>query len=110
LSLFNNYFDNIFETSDKNLTKLFSNSELNLFKNNKDYIDFFINEYCKIIKKKHQLEYKKSDKKLNNFINEESSNIKIIWGDCLKTLQMMDSESIHLMVTSPPYYNEQNLH
>ena len=39
------------------------------------------------------------------FIDSKETNAKIIWGDCLNALRKMDSESIHLMVTSPPYYN-----
>ena len=44
-------------------------------------------------------------KKLEKFLKEEDSNLKIIWGDCLNTLKKMNSESVQLMVTSPPYYN-----
>ena len=112
--MFKNYFDNIIETSESYLRKEFSETEyttlLSKLKkyNHKDpteYIYSFNKEYSELVKKKYQKEYKDSDKKFNSFINSKSSNVKIVWGDCLRALKKMDSESIHCMVTSPPYYN-----
>ena len=112
--MFNNYFDEIFRTSEKYLKEIFTEAESKKltkslegkkFKTTQEYVDFFEETYTDLIKKKHQSEYKEADKDFNKFINDDKSNLKVIWGDCLNALKKMDSESIHLMVTSPPYYN-----
>ena len=112
--MFNNYFDEIFRTSEKYLKEVFTEAESKKltkslegkkFKTTQEYVDFFEETYTDLIKKKHQSEYKEADKDFNKFLNEDKSNLKVIWGDCLNALKKMDSESIHLMVTSPPYYN-----
>lgn len=109
-----NYFDNIIETSESYLRKEFSETEYKTLlsklkkynhKEPAEYVHSFNKEYLELVKNKYQKEYKDADKKFNNFINSKSSNIKIVWGDCLNALKKMDSESIHCMVTSPPYYN-----
>lgn len=95
------------------LNKIIDNDKLLQLKNNlskgkpEKYseVEYFIQEYNKIIKLIHQNQYQNSDRKLNKFINSSKSNVKVIWGDCLTALKKMDSESMHLMVTSPPYYN-----
>ena len=111
--MFKNYIDKIIKTSDSYLKKVFSEKEYKKFieelkeakfKSNQEYVNYFNNLYTNFIKTKYQSEYE-SDSKLNSFINEKKSNLKIIWGDCLNVLKKMDSESIQLMVTSPPYYN-----
>jgi DNA modification methylase len=96
------------------LDKLLTIEELNdlqkkLSKNNdniqgNDAIKFFSDEYLSILKKRHQSEYSEYDPNLNKFLNN-GNKLKIIWGDCLQALKKMQSESIHLMITSPPYYN-----
>lgn len=112
--MFNNYFDEIFKTSEKYLKEIFTEAENKKlikslegkkFKTTQEYVDFFEENYTDLIKKKHQSEYKEADKDFNKFINDDKSNLKVIWGDCLNALKKMDSESIQLMVTSPPYYN-----
>ena len=112
--MFNNYFDEIFRTSEKYLKEIFTEAESKKltkslegkkFKTTQEYVDFFEETYTELIKKKHQSEYKEADKDFNKFISDDKSNLKVIWGDCLNALKKMDSESIHLMVTSPPYYN-----
>lgn len=112
--MFNNYFDEIFRTSEKYLKEVFTEAENKKltkslegkkFKTTQEYVDFFEETYTELIKKKHQSEYKEADKDFNKFISDDKSNLKVIWGDCLNALKKMDSESIHLMVTSPPYYN-----
>ena len=112
--MFNNYFDEIFASSESYLKKTFSEKELQsltkklqkkTFDTTQEYVEYFNEVYCDFIKKSHQNEYKDSDKDFNKFINNTESNLKVIWGDCLNALKKMDSESIHLMVTSPPYYN-----
>jgi len=95
------------------LNKIIDNDKLLQLKKNlsegkpKNYseVEYFIQEYNKIIKLIHQDQYQNSDKKLNKFLNSSKSNVKVIWGDCLTALKKMESESMHLMVTSPPYYN-----
>ena len=42
------------------------------------------------------------DKKLFSFVQKDNKKVKILWGDCLDTLKKLPSESVHLMVTSPP--------
>ena len=111
---FNNHFDNIIHTSVKYLKKVLNDKEYadlikKLSKKNphsqKDCIKIFNDIYQDIIKHKYQSEYKLSDKKFNAFLKNKKSNTKLIWGNCLDALKLMDSESIQLMVTSPPYYN-----
>ena len=112
---FNNYLDTIMKTSNDYLLKSLSKKEYgNLLDSLKkerseisteQCISFFNEKYTELIKKKYQDEYTYQDDKINNFINDKSSNLKVIWGDCLDSLRQMDSESIQLMVTSPPYYN-----
>ena len=113
---FNNYLDKIFDTSFEYLNSVFnSNGEFSgfikglksvSFATPEEYVSYFNTLYCKTIKYKHQLSTNPNrDIKLVNFLNDKSTDLKIIWGDCLQVLREMDSESIHLMVTSPPYYN-----
>ncbi len=45
------------------------------------------------------------EKVIHAFLNNNNNKIKILWGNCLDYLKILPSESIHLMVTSPPYYN-----
>ena len=112
--MFKNYFDEIFSTSDVYLQKIFDKAEYETlicllkskkFDTTEQYVEFFNKIYTDLIKKKYQIEYKNSDSEFNTFLNDDKSNLKIIWGDCLNALKKMDNESIHLMVTSPPYYN-----
>ena len=112
--MYKNYFDNILKSSDSYLRKEFSESEyksflsrLKKYKHEKieEYINSFNKEYTDLVKKRFQKQYKNSDKEFNKFLGSKSSNIKIVWGDCLNALKKMDSESIQCMVTSPPYYN-----
>jgi len=113
---FNNYLDKIFDTSFSYLTSIFNvNGELATFikklkqihaNTPEEYIYYFNNIYYETIKKRYQLSTNPNrDIELINFINDKSTDLKLIWGDCLQALRKMDSESIHLMVTSPPYYN-----
>lgn len=112
--MFNNYFDEIFASSESYLKKTFTEKQLQsltkklqkkTFETTQEYVEYFNGVYCDFIKKNHQDEYNDSDKDFNKFINNTESNLKVIWGDCLNALKKMDSESINLMVTSPPYYN-----
>ena len=65
----------------------------------------FCDIYYQFQKEKRQSKYKYSNKELNKIILKSNKKAKLIWGDCLEVLKQMDSESIDLMITSPPYYN-----
>ena len=110
----NNYLENIFQISAPYLKKQFTELELNRLikkcccikeKDRSNIIKKFSSIYIDFVKKQHQAKYKKSDKSFNKMLSNNKDKIKLVWGDCLKVLQKMDSESIHLMTTSPPYYN-----
>ena len=108
------YLYTIFELSEKYMKRGFNDSQLNEFKtaclknirgNRDSTIKQFINAYYDFVKKKYQEQYKNADAALNQDIFSEPDRPKLLWGDCLEFLKRMDSESIQLMVTSPPYYN-----
>ena len=108
------YLNDILSNSDKYLKQILNKDEKEVFLNKINYIyklnkrdeivRKFSLEYIDFIKEKHQKIYPFSNHTLNNFL-KESEHLKIIWGDCLNVLKGLDSESIHCMVTSPPYYN-----
>lgn len=111
--MYKNYFDKILSISDTYLNKIFNEKEYNNLKNklkekkftkDSEYVNSFIQEYTQQIKNKYQLEHK-YNQKFSKFLEDKKNNLKIVWGDCLNVLKKMKSESIHLMVTSPPYYN-----
>lgn len=67
-----------------------------------------VQEFCQIYRDIIKTNYQSQhpyDAKLQRFIEANSRKVKIIWDDCLSAMKSMKSESIHLMVTSPPYYN-----
>ncbi|MCZ0931812.1 MAG: site-specific DNA-methyltransferase [Oligoflexia bacterium] len=108
------YLETIFKISAPYLLKQFTEKELDCLikkcsyikgKNKKEIVKKFSEIYISFIKENYQSKYKKSDKSLVKFISKKNSKVKILWSDCLKALKKMDSESIHLMITSPPYYN-----
>ncbi|MGP1520318.1 MAG: DNA-methyltransferase [Treponema sp.] len=68
-------------------------------------ITSWIHIYIDAIKRQYQKQDELQDKRIFQFIEDCNVKTKIIWGDALKVLKKMKSESIHLMVTSPPYYN-----
>ncbi len=57
------------------------------------------------MKEDYQALHEYENTELTNFLEKKDDGIKIVWGDCLDVLKSMKSESIHVMVTSPPYYN-----
>ncbi|MDR0977907.1 MAG: site-specific DNA-methyltransferase [Endomicrobium sp.] len=63
------------------------------------------NIYIAFIKEIYQNNYKSINKKLIDFVEKHDTGVKIIWGNCLNVMHGLKSESVHLMVTSPPYYN-----
>ena len=107
------YLDNIFRISAKYLKREFSQEQLdklmtrcyNEIRGNQERtISEFIRIYYETVKEIHQSEYA-HDEKLNSFLNSEQDKLKMLWGSCLDLMRGMKTESIHLMVTSPPYYN-----
>lgn len=113
---FDGYLKDVLKTSDRYLKKVFSPSRYSQFlkeiqtfdgaQDTKETIQCFIKTYERFIKEDYQLSSNSNrDQKLMDFIENKGSDLKIVWGDCLEVLKRMDSESIHLMVTSPPYYN-----
>jgi len=113
--IFNNYLQEIFNISEKYLYEVFDKNQYDEFikkisyienlKDKKEIVKKFSEEYIQFVKKNFQKQYQETDEKIMNFINSSGKAIKIIWGDCFKVLKKMAPESIHLMVTSPPYYN-----
>ena len=108
------YLDNIFRISEPYLLKTLRREDYNTLKrrtkslreiNKKDIVIEFSKIYRRIVKQRHQSKYKSIDKELEKFITDKPGQTKIIWGNCLNALKAMKSESVHLMVTSPPYYN-----
>lgn len=61
--------------------------------------------YINFVKQDYQNQYNSLNPQLVEFLENKDTDIKIVWGDCLEVMRGMKSESIHLMVTSPPYYN-----
>jgi len=110
-----NYLDKILEISEPYLLKTFSKDRyaeflngilhLNKLENRNEIIKKFSEIYIQFIKEDYQEQYKNVNKDLDEFIEKKDGGVKIIWGDCLNVLKGMKSESIHGMVTSPPYYN-----
>ena len=110
------YIEKIIEISYSYLQKTFPNKQqfdkflekIDFLKDNtntKEVINNFIDIYIDFVKQDYQNQYKEINLKLVNFLEAKDDDVKIIWGNCLETMRGMKSESIHLMVTSPPYYN-----
>lgn len=110
------YIDTIIEISLPYLKETFPNEPrleeflkaVNFLKSktqHKEVIDSFINIYINFVKEDYQNQYKEINVNLVDFLEAKDDGVKIIWGDCLTAMRGMNSESIHLMVTSPPYYN-----
>ena len=112
----NDYLDVILQKSEKYLINELGFKESQRFieevkskiksKETKEIIQQFRELYEEKVKEKHQKETSPEyDKKLFNFIKKDNKKVKILWGDCYENLKRLPSESVHLMVTSPPYYN-----
>lgn len=111
----NHYLTKILSISKPYLKKAFSEGRLKEFlekvkfifniDNRDEIIKIFSETYINFVKEDYQRQYQGTDDKLNEFIEENEDSIKIIWGDCLDIMRGLKSESIHCMVTSPPYYN-----
>ena len=113
----NRYLNTIFRISEKYLQKCWAPAELDALTkratakinggNKRETIQSFCDLYHRLAKKNYQAKYKHIDVALDKFLHgkKNARHVKIVWGDCLQTLRAMKSESVHLMVTSPPYYN-----
>lgn len=114
---FKSYLGKIVDLSDKYLKLTFDDNRYSEFIDEirkfddpslktEKIVDLFSKTYERFVKEDYQKEttLHRNDK-LMDFINDTSNDLKIIWGDVYDVLRQMDSESIHLMVTSPPYYN-----
>lgn len=110
-----NYFQTILDKSMKYLQEEFSDEELKKLLDDCNYlylendVDKIVSEWSNIyinhVKNKYQQDYSYSEA-LSSFVElDNSEKVKIIWGNCFNVLKSMKSESVHLMVTSPPYYN-----
>jgi DNA modification methylase len=109
------YLNTILKISEPYLVKTFSKSRseefldaiahLKKLTNRDDVISCFSDKYIQFVKEDFQNQYQDANEDLNKFINKKDDGIKIVWGDCNTVLSGMKSESIHVMVTSPPYYN-----
>jgi len=108
------YIKKIIEISMPYLAEVFSRGRLNEFLDEVSFLNEegdtnvvvkkFTEIYLRFIKEDYQRTYQGTNEELISFLGKKG-DIKIIWGDCLNVLKGMKSESVHLMVTSPPYYN-----
>lgn len=73
----------------------------------KEIVKGFCQVYRDIIKQRHQSETPPphNSNGLNKKIDKNDGRVKLVWGNCLNVMRSLKTESIHLMVTSPPYYN-----
>ena len=108
------YLHTIFKVSDKYLRRVFNEQQLQEFRTNcfrhirgnrNLTIEGYVKAYYDFVKKEYQKQYTNTDSDLNQSIFSEPHIPKALWGNCLDFLRRMDSESVQLMVTSPPYYN-----
>lgn len=60
----------------------------------------FIAAYRSVVKSLHQ-----SATPIESPLAFDGDRVNVVWGNCLDALRRMPSESVGLMVTSPPYYN-----
>ena len=108
------YLDTILSKRDKYLKTEFSPELLNDFilkiqyiyeiSNVENIVKEFEKCYYDFVKFNYQ-QQQKYNIELDNFISNKNETQKVIWGDCLSVLQQLKTESIHCMITSPPYYN-----
>ena len=111
------YIETILKISQARLAAAVSHSEYNnLIKKIKPLydpsiprrkvIDKFCNIYLAYCKELRQKKYEGAEKEMSDFLKTaKSDKVHVLWGDCLTAMKKMPSESINLMITSPPYYN-----
>lgn len=77
---------------------------LNYNEPNRKILNKFGLKYKEILKKEKRFNEVYDQEIYENTINNDGK-IKIYWGNCLEYMKKLPSESIQMMVTSPPYYN-----
>jgi DNA modification methylase len=111
LILSENYFITENDEILKNTLSIDSYNEMILFIKNLDYKQSnraILNQFglkFKDVLKKEKRNGETYDKILFNNTIDNNGKIKIYWGNCVDYMKNLPSESIQLMVTSPPYYN-----
>ena len=105
------YLDTIFKVSRKYLERMFSPAEIDHLRSmcdseggRYDVIQSFVANYYEFVKRRYQSQHQ-FDVAFDGFVGSNNEAVKLVWGDCLDAMQRMRSESVQLMVTSPPYYN-----
>lgn len=107
------YLDDIFRISDAYLERHLSRSEYAQLKKDShclrgqertQIVKGFSDLYKGLIRKR-VLDSYDYNKEFTKQLFTPSGKVKVVWGDCLSVLEQLPSESVHLMVTSPPYYN-----
>ena len=107
------HLERIFEVSARYLNRAFTQEQLGRLMSRcyaeieggrRETIDGFLRVYYDFVKEVHRSEHT-FDAQLDAFLSSDPDKLKIVWGDCLDVLRGMKSESVQLMVTSPPYYN-----
>lgn len=115
-SLKNNieYLNSILNNADKYLSSVFSPTQIELLKERlknisgisiEETIAEWVDIYTAFVKEVYQKSTSQPNESLVSFLTKKDDGAKIIWGDCLNVLKGLPSESVGLMVTSPPYYN-----
>ncbi|MGI0060242.1 MAG: DNA methyltransferase, partial [Nitrosotalea sp.] len=109
------YLKKILKTSMKYLEEVFTKPELISFLNDvykiedkekEEIVDKFTRLYLAHIKSKYQKsENPHYNKQLYKSVKADTKKVKIFWGNSYNFLKEMPTESVQLMVTSPPYYN-----
>ncbi len=109
------YLNSILENANDYLSSIFSAEQIALLKERlksitatisiEDTIKEWIDIYKAFVKEIYQENTSCPNESLVNFLHKKDDGAKIIWGDCLTVLKGLPSESVGLMVTSPPYYN-----
>jgi DNA modification methylase len=77
---------------------------LDYTKSNREILNKFGLKYKNLLKKDKRIVEDFNNDLFDNTINN-NGKVKIYWGNCLDYMKNLPSESIQMMVTSPPYYN-----
>jgi len=77
---------------------------LDYTKSNREILNKFGVKYKNLLKKDKRIVEDFDNDLFDNTINN-NGKVKIYWGNCLDYMKNLPSESIQMMVTSPPYYN-----
>ncbi len=99
------YLEETFPDKDRLIQFLQKVDFLKNITDTKQVINEFSKIYLEYVKEDFQNQYHQHNDSLIEFLEKQDDGVKIIWGNCLDAMRGMKSESIHLIVTSPPYYN-----